>query len=210
MLNWLEDNSAALNVLANFGMLAIWLVYLQLFLVSYRRQRKAKILVNRGVGSGIDAHCVISNMSAEAIYMQSILVTARAGREEWTAPVASADSEEEEGRSNPARRDGRQGPLAAGSFVDLGPFEKLMYQAVGQALGEATQLPELERIETIDVLVIGIYGSEDMLIGARRRFDVVGTGVTRRLRPQSVSTAQLGGRRNRAELERLMRATYLQ
>ncbi|ESR26608.1 hypothetical protein [Lutibaculum baratangense] len=51
MLQWINSNSGALDVIANIGMLLIWLVYLPLFLASYGRQRKAKILVNRGVGS---------------------------------------------------------------------------------------------------------------------------------------------------------------
>lgn len=210
MFDWIKENSSTLNVAANYGMLAVWLVYLQLFLMSYRRQRKAKIIVNRGVGAGIDAHCLISNMSAEPIYMQSILTTVRAGAEEWTAAVASVEEKEDEGASEPpGRRTGRQGPLLAGGFVDLGPFEKLMHQAAGRALGNAEHLPDINSVESVEVLVIGIYGSEDLLVGARRRFEVVEEGVARRLRPKSISTEQLGGRRNRKLLERLMRDTYI-
>ena len=48
MWQWLSDNADTVNVLANGGMLIVWVTYLQVFLAGYRRERRAKILVNRG------------------------------------------------------------------------------------------------------------------------------------------------------------------
>lgn len=208
MLNWINDNSGALNFLTNIGMLGIWGFYLQLFLVSYRRQRKAKIIVNRGAGNGIDAHCLVSNMSAQAVYMQSILVTVRAADGSWTGAITNVDSDEGTESDIVARRGQRQGPLEAGAFVDLGPYEKLMYQGLAHALGDHDSMPRVDDIRTIEIIILAIYGSEDLMVGARRRFDIDrGRGMVPQLKPCSISTEQLGGRRHRRWLEGLMRDT---
>lgn len=71
MLNWMTKNSDWLNVVANWAMVAIWIVYLQVFLRSFRRQTLPKIVINQAAGSSLDAACFISNMSSEAIYIEA-------------------------------------------------------------------------------------------------------------------------------------------
>lgn len=67
MLEWISEHSDALNVLLSAAMLLVWLGYFEVFLRGYRRERRPKILISRGSGSSLRAHCLLSNMSAEAI-----------------------------------------------------------------------------------------------------------------------------------------------
>ena len=67
MWQWIDQNSGALNVLLNLGILVVWSFYLQLFVAGYRRERSSKILISCGAGEAADTHCFVCNMSAEAI-----------------------------------------------------------------------------------------------------------------------------------------------
>ncbi len=73
MIQWSASHSQFVSAFASLGMLIVWVVYLQLFMGSYRRQRRPKILINRGAGSGMEGHCLIGNLSADAIYIESVL-----------------------------------------------------------------------------------------------------------------------------------------
>lgn len=46
MLEWISSHSNALSVLANFGILAVWLFYAHVLLVSLRRQARPRVLIN--------------------------------------------------------------------------------------------------------------------------------------------------------------------
>src|SRR5690606_25677631 len=70
---WMSQRQEFLNLLVNLGMLVVWIAYLQLFLANFRRQRRPNILINFGAGSGLSARCLVSNMSSEAIYIESII-----------------------------------------------------------------------------------------------------------------------------------------
>src|SRR5690606_34596270 len=72
-MDWITEHSDLINVMSNVGMLVVWITYLQVFLAGYRRQKKATILINRGGGGGLEAHCLVTNMSAEAIYVHTLI-----------------------------------------------------------------------------------------------------------------------------------------
>ena len=44
-MEWLSSHSAALGVIVNAAMLVVWIVYLNIFLVSYLRRRRQCILI---------------------------------------------------------------------------------------------------------------------------------------------------------------------
>jgi hypothetical protein len=50
---------------------------------SYRRQRRPKILINLGGGSTPDARCLIGDMSAEPIYVESLIITVETADRRW-------------------------------------------------------------------------------------------------------------------------------
>ena len=87
MLLWLTANKELLNLIANWTMVAIWIVYLQVFLRSFQRQTLPKIVINRAAGSSLDAACFVSNMSPDAIYIESVIVELTCGEETFASAV---------------------------------------------------------------------------------------------------------------------------
>ena len=56
------------------GTALIWVVYLTAFLASYRRQRRPSILITSGAGRGMGAHCFVTNLGLEPVYVLDIIL----------------------------------------------------------------------------------------------------------------------------------------
>lgn len=197
MLQWITNNHQVISVLASVSMLFVWIAYLQVFVSSYRRQRRPSILVNRGAGSGLDARCLISNMSAEAIYIESLIATVETTERRLSCPVTDL----QEGRSD-LKLATRQGPLQAGQFVDIGSFQSLIDPVLrtGASPGGAIASDTLENLLAFEIKVIAVHGSEDLPAGAIRRFDLVRQQDQLLVRGHVVGTQQIRSRRKRAKL----------
>ena len=48
---WVTEHSETLNLAVNLAMLCVWILYFQLLLQSFRRQKRSNILINHGAGS---------------------------------------------------------------------------------------------------------------------------------------------------------------
>jgi hypothetical protein len=197
MWNWIASNHQVIGALANIAMLFVWIAYLQVFVSSYRRQKRSSILINRGAGFGLEARCLISNMSAEAIYIESIIATAETAEGRWSLPV----TELLEGRSDLDLKT-RQGPLQAGRFIDIGSFQKLMEPVLQKTKGPggAVTSAGLENLVSFEIKIIAVHGSEDLLTGAIRRFDLIQRQHRLLLRGHAVGTHQIRSRRERERL----------
>ncbi|MEX0760017.1 MAG: hypothetical protein WD100_10595, partial [Tistlia sp.] len=87
MLSWLADHTDPLNLLVNVGMLLVWLFYFELLLSNYRNQKRPKILVNRGAGTGWESHCLITNMSEKVVYVSAVIVRVGVGERHWQSVI---------------------------------------------------------------------------------------------------------------------------
>ena len=131
MLNWISEHHQVLSVLVNIGMLLVWIVYLQLFLSSYKRQTRPKILINVGAGRNLDGRCLLSNMSSEAIYIESLIATVETEQDKWVCPVTDAhEMTEEQGDQPGLRQKTVQGPLKQAEVMDVGSFRDLIHHVV--------------------------------------------------------------------------------
>jgi hypothetical protein len=203
MWQWLSDNANTINVLANAGMLIVWVTYLQVFLAGYRRERRAKILVNRGGGTDLRARCLLSNMSAEPIYIQSIV--ARLQTAEASALCQLTDLEhlgEDAGTRDPMGTL-KQGPLGAGCFIDIGTFEDVVRETIGRITPDE-QDAWRRGLQAIEIIVVAVYGPDKLLAGAERRFECRAEGESIQLRPTSIGTSQIRSRRARRNLENML------
>lgn len=203
MLSWLSQNAQGFNVLVNVGMLIIWLTYLQLFLAAYRRQRRANILINRGAGHGLDGRCLISNMSAEAIHVQSILAHVEADGRRWSLPVTDVATMEENAAG--ASQTTRQGPLAAGEFMDIGSFRDVVRRVLKSGEGGHFRPTGEAEVEVLEFHIVAIYSAEDLPVGARRRFAVSARDGELLLRPETIDTVQIRSRRERQAIRSTLR-----
>ncbi|MFC1457664.1 hypothetical protein ACETIH_13215 [Microvirga arabica] len=198
MWNWIASNHQVIGAMANIAMLFVWIAYLQVFVSSYRRQKRSKILINRGAGSGLEARCLISNMSAEAIYIESLIVSVETTDGHWSYPV----TELLEGRSD-LELATRQGPLQTGQLIDIGSFQSLIQPVLRRGMGlDGTVAPsDLDNLVAFEIKVIAVHGSEDLLSGAVRRFDVIRQQNRLLLKGHAVATQQIRSRRERKRLE---------
>ncbi len=198
MWEWISEHSDALNVLLSAAMLLVWLGYFEVFLQGFRRARRPKILINRGGGSRLHAHCLLSNMSAEAIYIHSLIAKLNSSDEETFAAVTDLVGDDDEATYSLAEAT-LQGPVAAGDFLDAGTFESILRRAGWSAPATGADSGDHRSIE-IELTVLATYRSEDLIVGASRRFAVEAAEGGWRVTPRTVATQQIRNKRQRRAL----------
>lgn len=198
MWAWISDNSDALNVIVSALMLLVWGVYLQLLLNNYRRNRRTKILINRANGHSLDTQCVVTNMSAEAIYVEGVIAELRGEDDETPVACSLTDvgGRVEPGRSN--GEDGYQGPLDSGASVEVGTYRQIVERAL--SLGETG----LRRVTGLTLTLVATYGSENQPAAAQRAFEIVDHAGEQYLRSEMMTTRQVRSRGERRALEAQM------
>lgn len=215
---WVTANAAVLSALTSVGMLLIWGVYLQLLLHNFRTQRRPQVIINRGRGSDINALCLISNMSSEAVFIETLFARLNTSKGCWMSDVT--DVLDQQGQSS--RRGGedaaetlsnvtRQGPMGAGEYMEAGVFGTLLQQIAreqGITLDEnfCTSDSDIE-LHSLEVGVIAIFGTESGPIGAVRKFNLEWDDHgSIQLKPDTRVTRQLRSRKGRHEVRRLQTA----
>lgn len=200
MWEWIGQHSDALNVLLSAAMLVVWISYLQVFLQGFQRQRRPKILISRGGGSGLGAHCLLSNMSAESIYIHSLVAKLNDSDEVTFAAVTDlvGDTADEPKRS--LRQATLQGPVAAADFIDVGTFESVLRRAGWTIpLEGADDVADFQPIE-LELTVLATYCSEDLIVGASRCFGIERADHEWTIKPATADTRQIRSRRQRKAL----------
>lgn len=192
----LTENREPINVLINALMLCVWLLYFQLLLNGQRRQRRAKILINRSAGQGVDANCIISNMSAEPIYVEAVVI--EIGRGEKQKRVSLTNLEDATQRpEGDARAHWFQGPVSQGEYINLGAYRDLLERATG----ERTFRFQSGRPTEFEISVIANYGPDDLLVAAVRKFRLQDNGG--RIKLAAGRTRQIRSRAERRQLDHL-------
>ncbi|MBM9593213.1 hypothetical protein [Roseitranquillus sediminis] len=199
MLSWLNEHSGALQVIMALVSALIWLVYLQIFLLSYVRQRRPEMLISMGAGIGLDARCFIANLGLEPIYISQLLM--RVSTEDGEHEAATTDRQDmtEEQMKDPKNAT-NQGPLSSGKSFDAGSFRELTRQVLrANSLDEDTPMVRLE------LTVVAMNASSAMLFAARRRYDMIDVRGQQLLEPQTLSTEQIRSIFQRRRLRRQLR-----
>lgn len=221
MLDWISQHHKLLSLIVSFGTLLIWLVYAQLLYLGFRRQRRPRLIINRGKKKDINALCIISNMSAEPIFIEYIIATLETSRGRIVMDVTDfeqqysndddLDSNEEEKRKsrrvlNESRvsENTRQGPLGSGDFLHIGTFYDLILRmARDEGIEMENHRPKGDlTLDKLTILLIGIYGPEDMPVGAERSFELADNGVYCSLTPSSWDTKRMASKLQRRALRK--------
>ncbi|WFE72020.1 hypothetical protein P8S55_02775 [Halomonas sp. M1] len=193
-MEWLSDNAQAISAVASVCTLLVWIFYAQLLYNGYIRQRRPRIIINRGKGIGTEALCLISNMSNEAIYIQHVVAVLHTQQGRYSLDVVEYQQQSDEDQDVSYRT--HQGPLASGDYLHIQSFGNIVNQ-VKQHWKIDDEVLHGHNIQ-LDIRVIAIYGSEDMPVGASRSFSLdLDTEPNRQLTPASVDTVRLNGRRQR-------------
>ncbi|WP_404463105.1 hypothetical protein LG331_10015 [Vreelandella aquamarina] len=193
-MQWLNDNAQAISAVASICTLVVWVFYAQLLYNGYVRQRRPRIIVNRGKGIGMDALCLISNMSSEAIYIQHLVAVLHTRDGMYELDVV--EYQQQSGDDEQACYRTHQGPLASGDYLHIQSFGAIVEQ-----LTEHWQLDKhalKQQKPGLEIRVIAIYGSEDMPVGASRRFALnLSANPLHQLTPVKVDTQRMNSRRDR-------------
>ena len=202
MLEILQANAPIVSAAASLGTLCIWAVYLQIFVGGHRRQIKPMLVINHGEGRTLNAHCLVTNMSKDPVHIQSVVAKVSAEGKSYTAYITDAEDIRRAGVDTGWQRMTRQGPLQPGTMVDMGTFDHIIGYAECLALEpDEHRKGRLEEIaEAIEITILGIYGSEDLLIGATRKFDLTKSDTVTSIRASEALTRQITRMRERKRL----------
>lgn len=201
MVGWIEEHQSVLSILISFATLLVWLVYAQLLFSGFRRQRSPRLIINRGRQKDMDALCIISNMSEEAIYVEYIIAELQTSRGTITMDVTDFEQEaEDEGKnlqhslSTPRRVEDntRQGPLRSGDYTQIGTFYDIVRRLARQeGIGMRGYCADNGlRFEHLTIRLIALYGPEYRPISATRSFEINSNEHIGTLTPSSWGTKQ--------------------
>ena len=165
MLEWIAENSGTLQVAVSLFTAVVWLAYLHILWLNFRRQRQAVILINRSIARDENAHCFVTNMGAEPIYLLEVM--ARVVTDEKTYHVKVTEREEVALNEveNPLTRT-NQGPIKSGDFIDIGSFLDLLRRAESRIGTEGL----FDKVRQMDLTVAAADGHSTKLIAARHKF----------------------------------------
>lgn len=199
MWNWIAENSDVLNVVLSALMLLVWVLYFQLLLNGYRRTRRARILISRANGHGLGTQCVVTNMSAEAIYIEGVIAEIRGDHPNETITCSLTDHGGKVTPELPSEEDGYQGPLNSGRSVELGPYSRIVEHALEENGGD------ISAVRGMTLTVVATYGPEDKPVAAKRDYEIVERAGRRVLSSKTVTTRQIRSAAERGQIERFMR-----
>lgn len=169
MWTFISQNNQTLNMLLNALMLVVWAFYLQLLFNENRRQKRPRILINRSAGHDLLANCVITNMSAEPIYLEAVVLTLRPGGGTNVCSLTDLETLAKEPDSDP-RTVWFQGPLSSGEYLTLGSFRNLLREANGWSPGSGEDACDISWVKAFEMTVIATYGPDNAPVGTRRTF----------------------------------------
>ncbi|WFP62148.1 hypothetical protein [Mesorhizobium sp. WSM4904] len=172
---WLASKAPLISAFASIGMLVIWSIYLHIFWRSHQRRRTPKLLINWGEGRELSARCFVTNMSEGAVFIQSVMVDLGAPLGRHRIFISDAEDLRNSKRPSGWKYTTRQGPLGTGELIDMGSFEGILDYALHEETGDENfgGASLSQKIHQFEITIIGMYGSEDTLIGASRRFEIV-------------------------------------
>jgi hypothetical protein len=205
MIEWTLANQTFFNAGVSAVTVIIWVIYAQLLYSGFRRQRTPSVTINRGRQKDLDALCIISNMSQEAVYVEYILATLRTSKGTVSMDVTDCerfsseerDDENGQGQNASALSDNlhdntRQGPMLSGRFMHIGTFNGvIMRLARAAGIPMRGNRPEGDiHLKCLTIQIIALYGPDSRPISASRSFNIKneqGEGI---LTPSSWQTYQ--------------------
>ncbi|WP_375260487.1 hypothetical protein [Palleronia sp.] len=184
-------------MISNMIMTIIWLVYLNLFFVSHRRQKAPMILISRGAGIGPEARLFISNMGAEPIYVSALIADCYTGDEVATAFITQNDHISGEELSSPGAAT-NEGPLGSGDYMDAGSFDSLMNR-----IERHSDHPLKARdVDRVTVTVVASTGYSALISAASTTYTILRSDGNTVFHPEHISTVQHRGLRARRRVRR--------
>ncbi|MCJ8139956.1 hypothetical protein [Falsirhodobacter halotolerans] len=182
----------------------IWIVYLNVFLSSYRRQHQPSILITSGAGRGMKSHCFVTNLGLEPVYLLDIILDVRiADGRSFRAIIPERNERHRDDEDGDARIATNVGPLVSGEEKDIGRFSIL----IDRACEENPDLDCHMDFVGVKVTVVTVTASRASLYGAERDYvlETCNRGIVR-LRPTTFKARQIDGFFGRRSLAKMLNA----
>ncbi len=207
MIEWVIQNQPLITLVISASTLLVWVFYAQLLLRNFQRQRKPSLIINRGAGQGLGALCLVSNMSAEPMFINQLVVCVESS--EGPLEVDVTDIRQSVGDdATPelaVHMTTHQGPLRSGDCIHVGTFRGMLRRVAERHGIELDGDRPLGGIlfHGLEVRAVAFYGPERHPLGVVRRFRLLDLASPEcRLLPESPYTRQLSSRRERRQVRR--------
>lgn len=192
LLGWIEANVAPLRLAMGATTVVVWIAYLQLLLASLRRQRRTQIMINRGVGVGLDARCLIANLGHEPLYVMEMIARIETDEGAHEAVVTDRADLNDEELNDPSEA-AHQGPVKSGEGYDAGSFGEHV-----RKVRRIEGVPERARLSRVELTVVAATAAKGQPVAAVRGYRVTEGEHGPVLRPEGLQARQvrsLGARR---------------
>lgn len=197
-MSWLVDNREIIGLAVQSVTAMVWVVYLQLLLSNFRRERRSKILITRVAGGHEHGHLMVGNMGAEPIFVKAVLADLEVDGQTYHSIANDSGGFAPFTDDDPSRS--IKGPLKSADYRDLGRISDLVKIAYDLA-----DIPKsAHQIEAVVVTVLAESSRDGVLVAGRQCFDVYHGRGHMRFFPRNASTLQLRSFRKRRELARRM------
>ncbi|HET7413208.1 MAG TPA: hypothetical protein VFJ18_11180 [Pararhizobium sp.] len=206
MWAWLNNNYGGFVVVFQCLTLIVWTLYLQLFLSSVRHRTRPKVLINRGAGRSLDSRCIITNMSAEPVYVEAVVVALGLGkdRDGFTLTCSLGNIDRDQSQAGDPRSEWYQGPLQGAEYLDLGSFRTVIERTLSSPRGGKPDDGAKDNVVRLKITVLVSYTADSRTIAAERIFDIIDDGPAGEVRPRTLLTRQITSRWQRRRLDRLL------
>lgn len=183
-VEWLQDNAQLISALATVLMTIAWVTYAQFGIITYVKQRKPRIVIDKTAEDSIDTRFVVVNLSEYPIYISGILVVVRRDGEEFIHKIdnfrrSTDDDGEELDEREATESQLRHGTLDVGQLFMMGSSRDTLAWLLDD---EADDVHEervqrlrraLGKVDNFEFRVVAMAGNDDRPIAAGRTFEVV-------------------------------------
>ncbi|WP_333683765.1 hypothetical protein [Pontibaca methylaminivorans] len=199
MWGWLADNSTAVQAVTGIVTALVWVVYLQILVSGFRRQRRSIILIYGAGNDNIDPRIFVSNLGFESIYILEILLAVRTC-DGWREMSITDRTEVAPDKLASPSETSVQGPLASGAWVDIGSTGDLL----ARMSRFDTEMSQNDLIEHIRITVAAVTAATTGIVAAEMDFAVRPYREDGRLqlKPQRLHATQIRSRAGRREIAR--------
>ncbi|QEA37764.1 hypothetical protein FGL86_00905 [Pistricoccus aurantiacus] len=194
-MQWLNENSGAISAITGIITVFVWLFYAQLLYANYSRQTRPKLIVNRSAGKNLDSHCLISNMSSEAIYMTSVIGVVGVDEKTYVSDITDS-LQGTQGSKDDSGISTFQGPISAGGYYLFSKFRNIISFVLDNDVKEQDKDGiSCEEVDYIEIRVVAVYGSENKPVGFYRQFNLGKSGAETLLIPDTFTTLRMPRRK---------------
>jgi hypothetical protein len=183
MAECLQEWAEVLSAIGTILMMLAWVFYAQFGIVTYLRQRRPRIVIDKTAEDTIDTRFVVVNLSEFPIYISGILVVVRRGQEEIAHKIqkysrSSTEDGQELDNLEYAESQLRHGTLDVGQLFMMGSSQETLSWLLDDDAEDSDQeRPQrirkaLEEVDLFEFRVVAMAGNDDHPVASSRQFKV--------------------------------------